>query len=150
MFAPFERLGAEQTTVEGTGVGLTLAKRVIEAMGGAIGFDSKVGVGIDVLDRARRRATSPLKWPKQGPEQVEPTVGFRPAGSFTSRTIPANLDLPRAGARTAPGRGARSRDGGPGRAAARGGEPPEPRPPRRAPSRTWRASTCSAASTPTR
>ena len=45
VFAPFERLGAEQTTVEGTGVGLTLAKRVIEAMGGAIGFDSKVGLG---------------------------------------------------------------------------------------------------------
>jgi PAS domain S-box-containing protein len=45
VFAPFERLGAEQTKVEGTGVGLTLAKRVIEAMGGAIGFDSRVGVG---------------------------------------------------------------------------------------------------------
>jgi len=45
VFAPFERLGAEQTTIEGTGVGLTLAKRVIEAMGGAIGFDSTVGLG---------------------------------------------------------------------------------------------------------
>lgn len=45
MFEPFERLGAEQTAVEGTGLGLVVAKRLVEAMGGEIGFASDAGKG---------------------------------------------------------------------------------------------------------
>jgi PAS domain S-box-containing protein len=45
VFDPFERLGAEETDVEGTGLGLALSKRLVEAMGGEIGVDSAVGAG---------------------------------------------------------------------------------------------------------
>ncbi|MFZ4502655.1 MAG: ATP-binding protein [Methylovulum sp.] len=45
MFKPFQRLGAEDKKIEGTGIGLVVCKRLVEAMNGRIGFDSIVGLG---------------------------------------------------------------------------------------------------------
>jgi signal transduction histidine kinase len=45
LFEPFQRLGAEKTSVEGTGLGLVLAKRMVEAMEGAISVESELGQG---------------------------------------------------------------------------------------------------------
>ncbi|HET9248519.1 MAG TPA: ATP-binding protein [Actinomycetota bacterium] len=45
LFAPFERLGAEQRGIDGTGLGLALSKGLIETMDGVIGAESTEGVG---------------------------------------------------------------------------------------------------------
>ena len=45
LFTPFERLDADKTGVEGTGLGLALSKRLVEAMGGKMTVESTVGTG---------------------------------------------------------------------------------------------------------
>src|SRR5207248_2345424 len=45
LFTPFDRLGAEQSSVEGTGLGLALSARIMHAMGGGIGASSQMGRG---------------------------------------------------------------------------------------------------------
>jgi PAS domain S-box-containing protein len=45
LFVPFARLGAEETGVEGTGLGLALSHRLAEAMGGSLTAESRPGRG---------------------------------------------------------------------------------------------------------
>jgi PAS domain S-box-containing protein len=45
VFLPFDRLGAEQSGIEGTGVGLALSHHLCERMGGTLGVESVPGVG---------------------------------------------------------------------------------------------------------
>lgn len=45
LFQPFNRLGAEKTGVEGTGIGLCIAKNLVERIGGSIGVTNNADVG---------------------------------------------------------------------------------------------------------
>ena len=45
LFQPFNRLGAAQSAIEGTGVGLSISAQLIEKMGGRIGVNSTLDVG---------------------------------------------------------------------------------------------------------
>jgi len=49
LFQPFNRLGAESSAIEGTGIGLLITRRLVEAMEGEIGVTSEVGVGTTFL-----------------------------------------------------------------------------------------------------
>ncbi len=45
LFTAFERLGADDSGIEGTGLGLALTRRLVDAMGGEISVRSQVGIG---------------------------------------------------------------------------------------------------------
>jgi signal transduction histidine kinase/ActR/RegA family two-component response regulator len=45
LFQPFNRLGQEAGSEEGTGIGLVVTKRLVELMGGGMGVHSCIGVG---------------------------------------------------------------------------------------------------------
>ena len=65
LFQPFNRLGAESSEVEGTGIGLTITRRLVEMMGGRIDLESRPGQGsrfwvelpLEALPPSRRQAT---------------------------------------------------------------------------------------------
>ncbi|MAF49464.1 MAG: ATP-binding protein [Rhodospirillales bacterium] len=45
LFEPFNRLGREAGEIEGTGIGLTISKQIVDMLGGRIGFESEEGIG---------------------------------------------------------------------------------------------------------
>jgi CheY-like chemotaxis protein len=69
LFTPFERLGAQDTTVEGTGVGLALSAALAEQMGGSIQVASVADVG----------STFTLELPACRPSQATSGSPRRPA-----------------------------------------------------------------------
>jgi len=89
LFEPFERLGVEQTHPEGTGLGLALSKRLVEAMGGAIGMTSTVGEG-SVFWIDLQRAEDPAER-ADIPEDAGDDTTSRPRPSRTALYIEDNL-----------------------------------------------------------
>lgn len=45
LFVPFARLAQDSENIEGTGIGMTITKQLVEAMGGQIDFESRYGQG---------------------------------------------------------------------------------------------------------
>ena len=78
LFQPFNRLGQENGTEEGTGIGLVVTKQLVERMGGAIGVESTVGVGSefwieligDVMPQLAAGKTSSERLPLQAQDNA--------------------------------------------------------------------------------
>lgn len=67
LFEPFNRLGAERTGIEGTGIGLVIVRKLLEAMQGRLEVRSQVGVGSSFI------AWVPLATAAELPARADPT-----------------------------------------------------------------------------
>ena len=94
LFTPFERLGAERSATEGTGLGLTVSKGLVEAMDGRIGVDSVPGQG-STFWLELPLAKHPLARFEDGPEPAFPVPPRRPhvATILYIEDNPSNLRL---------------------------------------------------------
>ena len=81
IFEPFDRLDQADSETAGAGIGLSIAKQLIEAIGGAIGFTSEPDSGshfwIDLpLSETTAQLETVLPEPDQTPVPHEKTMGF--------------------------------------------------------------------------
>jgi signal transduction histidine kinase/ActR/RegA family two-component response regulator len=95
LFQPFNRLGQETGTEEGTGIGLVVTKQLVELMGGTIGVESTVGVGSEFWIELIRDVTPQLAAGNTMSAELAPQA----QGNAPLRTLlyvednPANLML---------------------------------------------------------
>ena len=61
LFTPFERLGAEHSAIEGSGLGLVVARGLVEAMNGRLDVESELGTGTTFIVELPLEAAAAVK-----------------------------------------------------------------------------------------
>jgi PAS domain S-box-containing protein len=95
LFEPFNRLGAEVGAVEGSGIGLSICRRLVDAMGGRIGVQSAPGQGSEFwleLPRASTADPAPAAEPSAPRVPLAP-LQLRPATVLCVEDNEVNLVL---------------------------------------------------------
>jgi signal transduction histidine kinase/CheY-like chemotaxis protein len=80
LFTPFDRLGAERTVTEGTGLGLVLSKQLMDAMGGQIGVAEAQSLFWISLPETVQAIHTPLPQ-----AETNAALSTRPAAAATSQ-----------------------------------------------------------------
>ncbi len=104
IFMPFERLGAERHGIEGTGIGLPLAKALAEAMRRQADCDERAGCGLGVYGHAPSgprpgNASRKSRIPTPDTEATEPLPTRRAARASANLWVlyiednPANVEV---------------------------------------------------------
>jgi signal transduction histidine kinase/CheY-like chemotaxis protein len=85
LFRPFERLGADENKIEGTGIGLNLCKGLVDAMHGIIGLESPPeGGSVFWVEIPSADSGEPAQ---RAPHHAEASSQTKTVGSLPDRTI---------------------------------------------------------------
>ncbi len=95
LFQPFDRLGAEATEVEGTGIGLALSRGLAEMMGGGIEVQSVQGKGSTFTLALPRAAEAAAASPDGAPDAAPPLAPAATRLVLYVEDNPANAQLMR-------------------------------------------------------
>jgi EAL domain-containing protein (putative c-di-GMP-specific phosphodiesterase class I)/signal transduction histidine kinase/DNA-binding response OmpR family regulator len=91
LFQPFNRLGAEFSTIEGTGIGLVITRQLLDMMQGELEIDSETGVGSTFWVRLQ---TTQLSVPTEDDRRQDTTVtSITEPGAASSRILVAEDNL---------------------------------------------------------
>jgi CheY-like chemotaxis protein len=98
LFQPFNRLGQENSTEEGTGIGLVVTKQLVELMNGTIGVTSTPGIGTEFWVEFPAAAAPALDETARPPLSPAPAAlpGARAGKQRTLLYVednPANMEL---------------------------------------------------------
>ena len=91
LFTPFDRLGAEESGIEGNGLGLAISKRLIEAMDGTIDLDTREGQGSAFWIELPVAASPVIPLQPDDPSNPIPTTGGAPRRAASVLYIEDNL-----------------------------------------------------------
>jgi len=89
LFQPFNRLGLESASIEGTGIGLTIALKLAEQMGGTLEASSEPGVGSE-FRLTLRAAAAGVEPAARAPRKFVPLT---PPGHGPSAAVEARSDV---------------------------------------------------------
>jgi PAS domain S-box-containing protein len=89
LFQPFNRLGQEAGTTEGSGIGLVVTRRLLELMGGSIGVESTPGAGSTFFVDLPLAAAAGVRADRDDPQGA----GERPGASEAASADPAPVTV---------------------------------------------------------
>jgi len=98
LFSPFDRLGAERTDVEGTGLGLALSMHLMEAMGGSMRAESELEQGTTMRPELRSAAADvpegevTARGPSQANGSIRATVAYLEDNSSNLTLVERTLE----------------------------------------------------------
>ena len=96
LFEPFNRLGAERSSIEGTGLGLAITLRLVELMDGRISVHSQPGSGSTFNVELRRAPAPPARPAAAGqalPGAAAPASGSAPHSVLYAEDNRLNIEL---------------------------------------------------------
>jgi hypothetical protein len=103
LFEPFNRLGAENSTIEGTGIGLVLTRHLVGLMGGELVIESERGRGTVAIVRLQRRSGAGALAPAAEFAVAVPEPEGRPLKVLYAEDNEVNVELLQQVARLRPG-----------------------------------------------